>query len=192
MACTLFMVHVLAACGGLTRSDKEVTTTWWLEPYAGVTHKAVTGPLVPVNLTVTAVPGLDTDQILTLSDAGELKPYAGARWADHVPELTASLVGRALESSGRFDVSTGRAGRGGLGCELQLELREFFTRLDLRGQTTAANVAIHGRLQCESAEPLIFESSKSVAVSGERMSDIVAAFQQAVDHVIENIIYKIQ
>ncbi len=190
--CMLFMAYVLAACSGLTQSDKPVTTTWWLEPYVGVAQTAVTETVIPLSLTVTVVPGLDTDQILTLSDAGELKPYAGARWADNLPELIASLVGRTLESSGRFDVLTRRAGRGARGCDLQLELREFFTRLDSQGNNTATRVAIHGRLQCGSADPLIIQSSTSVPVAAERMSDIVSAFQQAMDYVLQDMLNKIQ
>lgn len=191
VVCMLTATCVLAACSGLTQSDKPVTTTWWLKPFDDVAKGVTTELLVPLALTVTAVPGLDTDQILTLSGDGELKPYAGARWADDLPELAASLIGRTLETSGRFDVLPGRLSRGDGGCDLQLELREFFADLGPQGRTTGVRVAIHGRLQCESAGPLIIRSSASVAVADDRMRIIVAAFQQAMDHVMRDMLNEI-
>ena len=108
----LVSVCVLVACSGLTKSDNPVVTTWWLKPYTGMTQAIAPDTVQPLNLTVTAVPGLDSDQILTLSGEAELKPYAGARWADHTPELLASLIGRSLEASGRFEVLSARVDRG--------------------------------------------------------------------------------
>src|SRR5210317_936070 len=92
----LVCISVVTACSGLTKSDNPVVTTWWLKPYTGVTQATAPETLLPVNLTVTAIPGLDSDQVLTLSGGAELKPYAGARWADHIPELLTSLIGRSL------------------------------------------------------------------------------------------------
>lgn len=182
---------VLAACSGLTKSGNPVVTTWLLKPYTGMTQAITPDTVLPLKLTVTAIPGLDSDQILTLSGEAELKPYAGARWADHAPELLASLIGRSLDASGRFEVLSARTGGGSGNCDLQLEVREFFADLSAGGNTTAVRVALNGRFQCESGAPVYIQSSASMAVGDERLSVIVAAFQQALDRVTRDMLDKI-
>ena len=186
--CLLILALSVSACGGMTRSDKPATNTWWLEPYTGMTQEtpSESAPLVAISITV--VPGLDTDRILTLSDDAELNQFAAARWADNLPELVTSLVGRTLEASGRFETTIDRAGRSSENCELRLELQEFFARLSPSGQTTGVQVAIEGRFQCESDELVLLELNASIPVNDERMSVIVAAFQQAMDSAMKDMI----
>jgi len=184
----LLIAGVLAACSSLTHSDKPVVTSWWLKPYTGVAQVPVPDSVLPVALTVSVVPGLDSDQILTLSDDAELRPYAGARWVDHARELLTSLIGRSLEASGQFEVIPTHADSGSGSCDLQLELREFFADLNALGETTGVRIAIHGRFQCESASPVIVQSCASIPVSGEVMHVIVAAFQAAMDQVMQGLL----
>lgn len=188
----LAITLVLGACGGLTQSDRPVATRWWLKPYAAAAQPMGTEAAIPVALTVKAVPGLDTDQILTLSSDAQLKPYSDARWVDHAPDLLASLLGRSLEASGRFEVLAERSGWGVEMCDLQLQLREFFADLNSGGKTTGVRVALDGRYQCGSGTAVDIQSSEFVAVTEQRMSIIVAAFQQAVDHVTQDMLAQIQ
>ena len=187
-----FIVLILAlsvsACGGLTRSDQPATKTWWLEPYVGMTEKTSPDAVKLVAISVRAVPGLDTDRILTLADDAQLSQFSAARWADNLPELVTSLVGRTLESSGHFEIVSGRAGGGSEDCNLQLELQEFFARLGRSGQTSGVRVIIDGRYQCESVEPVVLKLNASVPVHDDRMSLIVAAFQQALDSVMKEML----
>lgn len=185
-------IWVLSACSGLTKSDKPATTNWWLKPYNGATQQTTDEAVVPVALTVKAVPGLDSDQILTLSTDAQLKPYSGARWVDHAPELLASLLGRSMEASGPFEVLTQRSGWGAESCDLQLELREFYADLNSAGTTTGVRVAIDGRYLCDSASPVDIKSNAFVVVNDERMSVIVAAFQKAVDQVTQDMLDQLQ
>ena len=188
MFIVLMAVFILSACSGLTQSNKPAVTSWWLEPYMSPAQGVVAEPAVTVALTVTAVPGLDSDQVLTLSSDAQLKPYSGARWVDYAPDLLASLLGRSLEADGRFKVLTERSGRGPENCELQLELREFFADLNSMGRTSGVRLALDGRYQCASATAVEVKSSALVAVDEERMSVIVAAFQQALDQVTLDIL----
>lgn len=179
------------ACSGLTQSDKPAISTWWLEPYVATSQLVSTDPPVPVALSITVVPGLDTDRILTLSDDAELGQFASARWADHLPELLESLVERSLQATGRFAiVSESVATRPG-NCLLELEFREFFAELGPGGITSGVRIATHGRFQCGSATPLVIQSSVTKPVTGERMNIIVAAFQQAMDQMTQDAIEKI-
>ena len=186
--CLFILALSISACGGLTRSDKPATRTWWLEPYVGMTQESSSDQLLLVAVSTTVVPGLDTNRILTLSDDAELSQFAAASWADNLPELVTSLVVRSLEASGRFESISDRAGRGSEDCNLQLELRKFYARLSASGQTNGVRVAINGRYHCESASPIALQLNASVAVHDDRMSVIVAAFQQAMDSVMKDML----
>jgi len=184
----LLLNFLLNACSGLTSSDQPANTTWWLKPYTGAMQANPHEVPRMIAVSVTVVPGLDTNRILTLSDDAELNRYTSARWADNLPELVKSLAGRALESSGRFEVVAGRIKSGSEYCDLQLEVREFFAELDGDGKTSGVRVAIDGRYQCGSVEPVPLQLSASVSVHDERMSVIVAAFQNAVDRVMVELL----
>ena len=186
--CLLILALSVSACSGMTRSDKPATRTWWLEPYTGMKQEVSPDSVKVVAISVTVIPGLDTDRILTLSDDAELNQLAAARWADNLPELATSLVSRSLESSGTFEIVSDRAGGGPENCDLQLELREFFARLNASGQTIGVQIAIDGHYQCESDEPVSLKLSTSIPVHDDRMSVIVAAFQQAMDSAMKDLL----
>lgn len=188
VVCLLLITLFLNACSGMTRSDKPAVTTWWLKPYAGAASVEGSGSLLSVDLTVIVVPGLDSDQILTLSDDAKLKPYAGARWADNLPELVNSLVGRTLEASGRFQLKPGRRDANLENCNLRLEISEFFAHLSPPGQTTDVRIAIDGSFQCGSGVPVQLGLNASIPVEDERMNVIVAAFQTAMDRVMRDLL----
>ncbi|MGA9574470.1 MAG: ABC-type transport auxiliary lipoprotein family protein [Lysobacterales bacterium] len=190
--CVLATTSVLSACSGLTQSDKPAITVWWLEPYTGMTRVDSDDPPVPVKLTVTAVPGLDNDRVLTLSADAELKPYAGARWADDLPELVSSLIGRSLQASGKFELVQNLPRKDSAGCDVQLELQAFFADRDVSGGTTGVRTAVGGHIRCGAAAPVLVHTDTRVAVGAESMNAVVAAFQQATDKLTQDIINKIQ
>lgn len=182
----LIPVLFLSACSGLTKSDKPATKTWWLEPYTTMALTESEHPALLLNASVTVVPGLDTDRILTLSDHSELNHYNAAQWAENLPELLASLSSRTLESSGMFEVVSN--GGGPESCDLRLEVREFFADMNSSGQTTGVRLDVSGRFECQSADVVPLQLSASVPVHDDRMSVIVAAFQQALDSVMKDLL----
>ena len=186
--CWIILALSVSACSGLTRSDQPATKTWWLEPYVGMTEKTSPDAVKLVAISVRAVPGLDTNRILTLADDAQLSQFSAARWADNLPELVESLVSRSLEASGRFEVVSDRAGGGSENCDLQLEIREFFAHLGTSGRTGEVVVAIDGRYQCKSSESVALHLNISIPVHDDRMSVIVAAFQQAIDSVTKDLL----
>ena len=189
--CLLIWMLSLAACSGLTQSDQPAVKTWWLEPYNSATQEASNKTLPLVRVSVTVVPGLDTNRILTLTGNAGLKKYTAARWADNLPELLTSLIGRSLEASGRFDVVSDQAGAVSEDCNLQLEVSEFYADLGPSGQTTRVSVALDGSYQCESDGRMPIQLSASMPVHGENISEIVAAFQRAMDRVIAGLLAEI-
>ena len=188
----LMVALVLAACSGLTQSDKPALNVWWLQPVSGAPAADTVAAPSTLVLELDVVPGLDTDKVLALSSDAQLKPYAGARWAEALPELAASLFTRSLESTGRFGVlRRGRAGAAAADCELRLEVDQFFADLAADGRTRGVSVGITGEYRCKAAESRGLEARAYVDVGEERMSAIVAAFQKALDKVTLDLIKEI-
>lgn len=184
---------IVGACGALTRSDEPAMTTWWLVPYAGAATVDPNdiGQRRPVLVRVTAIPGLDNDRILALTADSELKPYAGARWADNIPDLAASLIGRSLAGSGRFELARpGQAGTAGR-CELTLEVQAFFAGIQDSGQTDRVSVALAGDFQCGSDTAIPIRLESSLKVPDSRMKSVVATFQRACDSVMKDLLGQI-
>lgn len=181
LSIALFATVILAACGGLTQSDKPADSTWWLKPYE--TQVPSTGAVTPLSVEVAVIPGLDTNQILTLSADAELNHYTAASWADNLPEMVGSLVNRSLQSSGRFDVVSRHAGGGSEECSLMLEVEEFFV-------VTGSNVhvAVSGRYICDTGQSTPIRSQVLVPVHENHISTIVAAFQRATDSVMKDLL----
>ena len=184
----LLIASVLGACSGLNRSDEPANKTWWLQPYTGMVQMAFPTAVLPVAVDVTVVPGLDTNRILTLADNAQLNHYAAARWVDNTPELLTSLTSRTLLATGRFQVEPGRSMRRAEGCRLQLEVKEFFATITASGQTTSVQVAADGKYLCGPGSPIAITLGAAVPVADESMTGIVAAFQQALDEVMEDLL----
>jgi cholesterol transport system auxiliary component len=186
---TAFLLSLvfLSACGGLTQSDKPAISTWWLKPYES-NAPAATGEGTRLSVELTVIPGLDTDRILILSTEAELTHYAGARWADNTPELLASLVGRSLQASGRFDVIPSSSGNAAGECKLRLEVQEFFVKADSSGTTGEVQVMVHGRYGCDTGESVPIHQQVSIPVNGNRISTVVNAFQRATDALMVDLL----
>lgn len=189
--CLSTVMLFTGACTGLTQSDKPAISKWWLEPYVATSELVPAEPPMSIALSITVVPGLDTDRILTLSDDAEMGQFASARWVDHLPELLASLVERSMQGTGRFVIVPESAASRAGNCLLDLEFREFFADIGPGGRASGVRIATHGRLKCGSAGTLVFQSSVTKPVADERMGIIVAAFQQAMDQVTQNTINSI-
>lgn len=188
----LLLPLLVSACGGLTRSDKPATKTWWLKPLTGISQASALARVTRVDLSVRVVPGLDSDRILTLSSAAELNHYGAARWADNLPELMASLIGRTLQATGSFFVVSGSAVGARPDCDLDLEVREFFSEIGPAGQSFAVKVGLDGQYLCRSATPVAIHIQASVPIQAERMSSIVAAFQQGVDMAMRDLLEQLE
>ncbi len=173
----------LTACGGLTTSDKLVTRTWLLMPLEQSVNTVTSETATTIDLSVVAVPGLDTDRILTLSKDAELNNFAGARWAGHTPEMLESLLSRALQGSGNFKVISSQAD-----CDLQLEVQEFFAYTGSSGTASEVQIEINGQYSCRSEKSKPIHLRASIPVFENKMSTIVSAFQTAINQVLADLL----
>ena len=173
----------LTGCSGFLDSNEPAATQWWLEPTALQT--SAPPPFEHVAVDVAVVPGLDTDRILNLDDRSQLGHYAGAFWADHLPEVLDSLLVRTFEKHGDVSArSTSRAGEGE--CLLRLEATKFYGRIDAAGVTDRVEVALAGSLECDGQRREL-RAEIEERVGENRMSTIVAAFQSALDRSVASL-----
>lgn len=189
---TVLFFALLSACGSLTQSDKPATTNWWLVPLENhVAHGTGSAGIRQVTVEVSAVPGMDTGKVLALTSGNELKPYAGARWADHIPDIVQSLLERSLEASGHFTLPHIGVAPASSKCRLSLEIREFFARLDAAGSTRSVSVSLVGELSCDGSSDMPLHLSSTLPVSEPGMVQIVSVFQAAMDEITISLFRKI-
>lgn len=181
----------LGGCTGLTHSSQPAVRTWLLRPYLPAASEAVERP-DRVRVTVTTIPGLDSDRILTFSSESELNHFAAGRWADNVPELTVSLVNRTLQKSGRFEIVSPRRSGEPEDCDLHLVVDEFYATVGPSGHTSGARIAMEGRYACRGGPAANIELNSDVPVGSQSMSAIVAAFQRAVDDVMAQLLQALE
>ena len=184
-AVLLFATVLLTACGGLTQSDKPATSTWLLKPYESSSRVAPADTLPRVSVTLTVVPGLDTDKILTLSADSELNHFTGADWADNLPELLHSTISRSLQASGRFNVVPANTSAGLDECILSLELQEFYA------VGNDVQVSMVGEYACSNGESTPINAKSSSRYQESRINTIVATFQTATDKAMQDILNSI-
>lgn len=183
----LAAVLLAQGCSGVLTSEQPAKQYYLLKPLAAPSP-TTTAPGAPgLSLTVTAIPGLDTDRILALDADARLNHYANARWPDHLPEVLTSVVQRSLESTGQFRAvrAADRAGEGE--WPLQLEVREFFGLQGVDGSTSSVRVAFAGSVNCNGAEHTL-GLAEATPVAEQRLAAVVAAHQAGLDRVTQLLI----
>ena len=117
-------------------------------------------------ISVSAVPGLDTDHILVLSSDARLNPVSNAHWSDHIPEVFTSITRRYLSRSNQFGVV--REGSIARTEEwlLELELQAFYGTLGYSGVTTAVVMEMEGILRCNGAQHVL-RVAQEASANGE-------------------------
>ena len=184
------MTILLAACSGVMDSKQPARQVYMLTPYSGAADAANPAQGPELSITVSAVPGLDTDRVLALSNDARLNQYANARWPDHLPEVLTSIVKRSLMSAGRFSAVEESNRASGDGWLLVLEVQQFYGIRNASGDTSAVIVEMTGSLDCNDLHGS-FTLSDSNLVGDERLSAVVAAHQQGMDDVTRQLLDQI-
>jgi ABC-type uncharacterized transport system auxiliary subunit len=181
---------LVSACSGVMDSKQPAKQYYLLTPdttLAG-TESTTAGPAL--SLTVGVVPGLDTDRVLALSPDARISPYANARWPDHLPEVITSVLKRSLAASGRFSSVEESSRPSDDGWLLKLEVQQFYGIQSSAGQTSSVRVEMAGSIQCNGKiTPVSLSDSNSVGE--ERLANVVAAHQQGLNDVTEQLLQQI-
>ena len=186
----LAMTVLVVACGGIMTSDHPVKSTYLLEPLPAPSGEKPGETWPPLALSVTAVPGLDTDHILALGRDARLQHYANARWADFLPEVLNSVTRRSLASSGHFEAVRATTAPDSGDWTLALEVQQFYGIQDGVGTTSSVAARFEGLLRCNDADHQL-QLSSSKSVHEERLSVVVDAHQQALNEVTRALLDKI-
>ena len=184
------MTMLLTACSGVMDSKQPARQVYMLTPYSGATDAANPAQGPQLSITVSAVPGLDTDRVLALSNDARLNQYANARWPDHLPEVLTSIMKRSLASTGRFSAVEESTRASGDGWLLLLEVQQFYGIRNASGDTSAVIVEMTGSIECNDLRGP-FTLSDSNPVADERLSAVVAAHQRGLDEVTAQLLDQI-
>ena len=182
---------LLGACSGILSSEQAAQQIYLLEPVALSAKNPAAEELPVLVFALSAVPGLDTNRIQALDADARLNQYGNARWPDFLPETLTSVVRRSLVSSDRFAAITTATSATSDGWELTLEVQQFYGVQRVRGTTDRVSAVFGGRLQCGTQDHRL-DLSASIPVSEERLSVVVAAYQQALDDVTHQLWVQIE
>jgi ABC-type uncharacterized transport system auxiliary subunit len=181
---------LLTACSGMMDSAQPAKQTYMLMPLPGSPSTATVQQKPALAVSLGAVPGLDTDWIQRLGDDASLTRYANARWPDHLPEVLTSVIQRSLASSGRFSAVEQSSRATGDAWMLQLEVEKFYGLQGATGETTSVVTQVAASIECNNHGES-FSVNDSVAVGSERLSSVVAAHQQGLNDVTQQLLKKI-
>jgi cholesterol transport system auxiliary component len=181
------LVLGLAGCGSLLHSDAPPVQVYTLRAAPAPSDSADPPAASGASLRVAhplAGPGLDTSQIVLLQPDHRLNVYAASAWAADAPALLESLAVETLRASGRWRSVEDAESPFPADYLLQISVRRFDA--DYSAGTDAAptvRVTLDCTLGNEEGRDIVatFVASGSAAASANRLSDVVAAFQQATD-----------
>jgi len=181
---------LLAACSGIMDSAQPAKQYYLLVPWPGAASADNSSQGPQLSMSLSAVPGLDTNRILALGGDAQLNHYANARWPDHLPEVLTSVMKRSLASSGRFSAVEEGTRASGDGWLLKLEAQQFYGLQNTAGNTSSVIVELTGSIECNDRRGA-FTLSDSNPVGEERLSTVVAAHQRGLDDVTRQLLDQI-
>ena len=187
----LAITALVTACGGVLTSEQAARQTYLLEPYAAhaADNEGETWP--PLALSVSVVPGLDTDRIQARGPDARLNHYANARWADFLPEVLSSALRRSLAATGRFEAVKATPSPDPDDWTLELEVQQFYGVQATAGRTSSVAAQFEGMLHCKDEDHRLQLSSSS-PVGDEHLSLVVRAHQQALDDVTRQLLDQVR
>ena len=182
---TAIATLTVSGCTSMLTSDAPPDTTYWLEPAPISAAVGTNGDKPSIRVRVNAAPGLDVDRLLVRGPGATLNAYAGARWADNIPDVIETLVRAALEDSGRFGlVATARSGARAA-WELDLEVRAFYAVA--AGALPAVELRLRGYLLCPGQVQPVRVAAHHKA-RANTLTEISTAFQRVVDEGLAELI----
>lgn len=185
---------VVAGCASLLRSDAPPVQVYTLRPVAAPSDgSAETHPAVAASLRVAhplAAPGLGTAQIVLQQTDHRMNVYAASAWAADAPALIESLVTQTLRAADEWSSVADAESPFPADYLLQISIRRFDADYSAG---TDAPPTVHVTLDCtlgaEERRTVVasFVAEGSATAGANRLSDVVAAFQQATDQALASL-----
>jgi len=181
---TLVSAAALSGCTGLFHSNAQPEQTYYLRPPEAGAEGAIAPLVPPASVRVAhplAAPGLDNPHIMLVQGDHRMNFYAGSRWPSPVPDVVEALIAQTLRASAAWSSVEDTASPFPSDYLLQSAVRRF--EADYTGGGTAPVVYVV--IDCiigrgEGREVLAtFSVSASAPAAANRLSEVVAAFEQA-------------
>ncbi|HEX3843793.1 MAG TPA: ABC-type transport auxiliary lipoprotein family protein [Steroidobacteraceae bacterium] len=182
-----------AGCSGLLRSDAPPVQVYTLQAAAPSGGTADPHPAVAASLRVAhplAAPGLGTAQIVLLQPDHRMSVYAASAWAADAPALIESLATQTLRGADEWSSVTAAESPFPSDYLLQISIRRFDADYSAG---TEAPPTVHVTLDCtlgaEEGRAVVasFVAAGSAAAGANKLSEVVAAFQQATDQALASL-----
>lgn len=184
----------VGGCSGLLHSRAPPVQVYTLRTVADSSGgSAQAHPAAGASLRVAhplAGPGLDTSQIVLLQPGHRLGAYAASAWAADAPALIESLAVQTLRESGAWSSVEDAESPFPSDYLLQITIRRFDADYPAG---TDVPPTVHVTLDCtlgkEEGRLIIasFVADGSAAAGANRLSAVVAAFQQATDAALASL-----
>ena len=184
----------LAGCSSWLRSNAPPVQVYTLQaaaaPAAGADDPH---PAVAASIRVAhplAAPGLDTAQIVLRQPDHRMNVYAASTWAADAPALIEALATQTLRAADEWSSVADAESPFPSDYLLQISIRRFDADYSAG---TEAPPTVHVTLDCtlgaaEGRTVLAsFVAEGSVAAGANKLSEVVAAFQQATDRALASL-----
>jgi ABC-type uncharacterized transport system auxiliary subunit len=171
---------LLTACGGLLESGKAARQVYMLQTPGASSQPAGGDKATALVLSVSAIPGIDSDLVQVLDPDAQLSPVANAHWPDHLPEVLSSITRQYLSDTGQFEsVRMGKIARPDQWL-LELEISAFNGTRDASDSFTGVVLEMEGMLHCNDTNRDLSIHQQS-GVAGDSLAALVSAHQQVLD-----------
>ena len=184
----------VAGCSGLLHSDAPPVQVYTLSAGSpGSGGGADMRPSRSASLRVAhplAGPGLGTSQIVLLEPDHRMNVYAASAWATDAPALIESLAVQTLRATGEWRSVEDAESPFPSDYLLQISIRRFDADYSAgAGAPPTVHVTLDCTLGAEDARTIVasFVATGSAAASANRLSEVVAAFQQATDEALASL-----
>lgn len=187
----ILLVLGVTGCSGLLHSNAPPVQVYTLRPgvvspeRAGDSHPAMTASLRVGH--PLAGPGLGSSQIVLLQPDQRMNVYAASAWSADVPALVESLAAQTLRATGEWSSVEDNESPFPSDYLLQISIRRFDADYSAG---TDVPPTVHVTLDCtlgtEDGRTILasFAADGSAAAGANKLSEVVAAFQQATDQAL--------
>jgi cholesterol transport system auxiliary component len=179
----------LSACSGFLHSNAQPEQTYFLRAPLGSAPAAEgnatsSAPGTPVSLRVghpLAAPGLDSPHIMLVQTDHRLDFYSGSRWPAPVPDVVESLAVQTLRASSQWASIEDSRSPFPSSYLLQVTVRRFEADYTGGGAAPEVHVVLDCILGRREGRDVVatFIAAGSATASTNRLSEVVAAFEQA-------------
>jgi cholesterol transport system auxiliary component len=189
-----------SGCTGLFHSTARPEQVYYLRPPAAPAAAGATAgggntmaPLVPpASLRVThplASPGLDNPHIMLVQSDHRMNFYAGSRWPSPASDVIESLILQTLRASGAWASVEDTASPFPSDYLLETAVRRFEADYTGGGEAPVVQVAIDCLIGRGEGREVIasFTASASTPAAANRLTEVVAAFEQSTGAALESL-----